>query len=55
MLVGVRNFIDAADVTNLMPEGMLNTVSGAVTGGGYVGSRWSDADPTDWRAAPARW
>jgi hypothetical protein len=46
-VVGVRNLIDAADVTNYMPEGMLNTVSGAVTGGGYVGYRWSDPDPYD--------
>ncbi|MCH7594802.1 MAG: hypothetical protein IIB27_09830 [Chloroflexi bacterium] len=47
-VAGVRNLIDAADLNNYTPERILNTVAGAITGGGgYFGIRWSDPDPYD--------
>lgn len=47
-VAGVRNLIDAADLTNYTPEGVLNTVAGGVRGGAsYASYRWSDPDPYD--------
>lgn len=47
-VAGIRNLTDAADLNNYTPERVLNTVAGAIRGGGsYVGIRWSDPDPYD--------
>jgi hypothetical protein len=46
-VAGVRNVMDAADVWNQTPEGMLNTVADSMSGGDYHGYRWSDPDPYD--------
>ena len=47
-VAGVRNLIDAADLTNYTAEGVLNTVAGSIRGGGsYASYRWSDPDPYD--------
>ena len=47
-IAGVRNLIDAADLTNYTPEGVLNTVAGGIRGGGnYASYRWSDPNPYD--------
>lgn len=44
----MRDLIDAADLNNYTPERVLNTVAGAIHGGGgYFGIRWSDPDPYD--------
>lgn len=47
-VAGVRNVIDAADLSNWTAEGILNTVAGGIRGGGnYASLRWSDPDPYD--------
>ena len=47
-VAGVRNLIDAADLSNYTAEGVLKTVSGGIRGGGgYASYRWSDPNPYD--------